>query len=154
MKLLLQVISLILLAIGCIGKEEPLVIAGAFVFIFTLIIDTFDVYQMAKRSKNDNDSKKKEDEENSPKITNNVPSWIFGAIGLGAFGFGQLAKDNDIYTLSGCIIWVGLLFFYFLNGIIIQNVTGIELRMGYGGWYIPKKRNKSHPRYDNKKKRS
>jgi len=61
MKLLLQVISLILLAIGWISKDEPLAVAGAIIVILTLIIDTFDVYQMAKKYKNDSNEEKIKD---------------------------------------------------------------------------------------------
>jgi tellurite resistance protein TehA-like permease len=81
----------------------------------------------------------------------NILCGLIGIVGLGAFGFGQLVKENDVYTLSGCIIWVGTLFFYFLSGIIVQNVTGVELRMGYGGWYTPKKRKRYSSKYNKKK---
>lgn len=70
------------------------------------------------------------------------------------------AIEDDNYFWSGLTIWVGSLFFYVLNGVIIREITKIPLRMGYGGWYVSHRsgrrsslHSKAYNKYHRKKRR-
>jgi len=51
---------------------------------------------------------------------------------------GMDSQDGLFYT--GTIIWMGAIMIWFFGGVIIRHVTGIPLKFGYGGWYVPRSR--------------
>ena len=128
MKLLLLIISLVLLLIGWISINQPIAITGAIVFIFYKLIDTFDIYRMAKMYRDGRDEEWMKADNKLKKVENFLNGLIVVVAMLAAI-FG---------ALSGYIIFFGAIFFYLLLGIIARNVAGIKLRMGYGGYYIPR----------------
>jgi hypothetical protein len=47
---------------------------------------------------------------------------------------------RDVFTYSGMMIWIGTIVSYFLGGVIVDIVAEIPLKMGYGGWYVDRRR--------------
>ena len=75
-------------------------------------------------------------------IADQVAQWIDGAItltGLGLVVVNQSSETNG-YAVAGLIIWGGAVACYFVSGIIVREVGGVPLSMGYGGWAIRRNR--------------
>jgi hypothetical protein len=71
-------------------------------------------------------------------LTEHITSALNGAIlfgGLIAFMIGGDDGDRGVFR-AGAIIWIGGIAIWFISGIIVREVAGIPLRMGYGGWHI------------------
>ena len=71
-------------------------------------------------------------------LTEHLGSVLNGVIlfgGLIAFIIGGDGHDSPLF-LPGAIIWLGGVAIWFVAGIIVREVAGIPLRMGYGGWRV------------------
>lgn len=142
MKLTLLLVSAGLILWGLLYDPHFLTIFGAVVFIFTEVTDLLSIYRLAKEYKVGTDIQKVN---NKQEITKTLAKWIEGLIvitGLIMILIGAGEENNDILT-TGLIIWIGEIIIYFIGGIIVQWVTDLPLKYGYGGWYISRKSRKT-----------
>lgn len=138
MKLILLIFSAGLILWGLFYDPHFLTIFGAVVFIFAEVFDLLSIYRLAKEYKVGTDIQKVS---NKQEITTTLAKWIEGLIvitGLIMILIGTGEENNYILT-TGLIIWIGVIIIYFIGGIIVQWVTDLSLKYGYGGWYISRK---------------
>jgi len=141
MRIILLLIVIGLLIVGWLGGQKPYALIGAFLFILTYSFELVAIYHDSKLYSKGID--KEGDEKEKKKISKILEKWLSGLIvisGLIAFCIGK-DNQNNIF-LTGGIIWIGTIVIWFISGIIVKEVTGIPLRMGYGGWYIHRPRKK------------
>ncbi len=134
MKLILILISITVLVYGSVTSNLILNIMGAGVFVVLLVVDLIENIIKIKRmriSPSDNET-----EEMSKDRLANILQQIVMFAGLVGMGMGQILEGEDVWSWPGLIIWGGAILFYVINGVVVKAITGIPLRMGYGGWYV------------------
>jgi len=140
MKIAAYFLSMGLLAYGWADRNMPFSLAGASLYLLTLVVILIEAFRSSRAYRANNEVYV------SPPGT--VEKWLGGLItlvGLGAFCYGAPDFDDrskDMFVIPGMMIWVGSVVSFFFVGWIIQLVAGIPLRMGYGGWYVPRRRPK------------
>ena len=97
---------------------------GSLVFILTLVADNIQDYRDAKKLSRGLTIYKRRG------IAHTLGG-LFFFVGLGGF---------ILFPVAGAIIFVGIVVSYFVSGVVGQEVGGIPLRMGYGGWYVARRR--------------
>jgi TM2 domain-containing membrane protein YozV len=141
MKIILMVLSILFLTIGLVAGKFLINMIGAGAFIIYLVIDLIDNYKCAKRLMKSLSSPSNEETEKSSndKLTNILGS-IVTFTGLMLLCVGHISKGEDVWSWPGLTIWGGAILFYFFNGVMVREITGIPLRMGYGGWYVARRK--------------
>ena len=71
-----------------------------------------------------------------------IGNFIRGAISLAGLVLAIISSEGGTsgYAIAGCLIWGGAIACYFLSGVILREVGGIPLSMGYGGWKVRRTR--------------
>jgi hypothetical protein len=134
MKLILILVSLLLLVYGSITSNLIPNIIGAGAFILLLVVDLIENIITIKRrwiSPQNNGLH----ETLKDKLTD-ILAPIVTVAGLVGICVGQTLEGEDVWSLPGGIIFGGALLFYLVNGWVMRAMTGVPLRMGYGGWYV------------------
>ena len=124
----------LLLSLGLLLSLSLVVFVSSLIYALYCIVDLFFVYKTA--------TSLRDRQEAQPPISfrERVESWIGQLIALA--GLILFLVDSSFKThigISGIIIWGSAIIAYLLSGFILQEVGGIPLRMGYGGWDIRKK---------------
>jgi predicted ABC-type exoprotein transport system permease subunit len=131
MKLFFLFISAALLSFGWFKAGERFAIAGALLFILIEAIDLALIYRSAKLFRADD--WKPDEKRGVIKTMSDVVRGLIVFAGL----FSMLSGHA-----SGTIIWVGTIICWLLAGWITREVVGIPLKMGYGGWYVQRKKSR------------
>lgn len=139
------------LLFGLLLRNEVSVIVAAVVYASLGIVGLYQTYRHAKAYRHTNVSpekmckseKLKHIEKEEQTYAEKITEWIGGAITFTGLFLVIASKDNGMsgYGIGGWIIWGGAIFCYFLSGIIMREVGGIPLSMGYGGWKVRFTRN-------------
>ena len=111
-------------------------LAGAILFTFVETFDLFHIYQVAKLIRA---GESPLEASTAEKFGDRIRGIII-LIGFVVFLFTQ-DRSADGYYIAGLIIWGGGIVFWFLTGIILREVGGVPLRMGYGGWAVRRGKN-------------
>jgi hypothetical protein len=121
---------------GFAAQWPPPILAGAVLHAFVGLCDLFRVYRIAKLIRAGSCP-------TGVSTVEKVGKWIDGAISLTGLGLVVVTQDRptDGYTIAGWIMWGGALICWFASGIILREVGGVPLSMGYGGWAVPRGRN-------------
>ncbi len=71
-------------------------------------------------------------------IADRIAYWIGAVILLASLaGTAMGSKDGEgAFFVPGAIIWLGAIAVWVISGVIVREVAGIPLRMGYGGWHV------------------
>lgn len=140
MKFILLFISASLLVVGLLDGDQPTVTIGATLFILIQIGGLISVYRFSKGYQLPKDQNKTE-LSNKRNLMGTLSRYLEGIILLLGLIIMMLDGKNELF-LPGAIIWIGEIVVYFLGGIIVEYITGIPLRFGYGGWQIDFRRKK------------
>ena len=124
-----------LLTGGVVQKEESLWIMGTVLFLTLEFLSLFGDYKAAKQFHHGTLQP-----DDSRSLLANLTKWARWAIVFGGLGLSVAGHP------AGLLIWSGVVVCYLLSGEIFQHVTGVPLRMGYGGWEFrrPPKRRRRH----------
>ena len=123
-KVSLLLISAGVLLVGLLARSEDLAIAGACIYLLKLLIDLAAEYRRAKFFRAGRWK---------PNQTRRLLDVAAVRLQQGMTLTGLVLAVLE-YN-SGLIIWAGSAITWFIAGVIAQNVAGIPLRMGYGGWH-------------------
>lgn len=134
MRFLLNVLSLGLLVVGFIGNNSEIAVSGSTVYLLAQAFYLYDSYHHSKKFANNRDATINPAKKSS--FVDRMTSLLEGTVII----FGLIAMVSGRAVTAGAIIWFGAIFVYFLWGIIIEIITGIPLRFGYGGWEIRRNR--------------
>jgi len=138
MKLALLLLSSGLLITGLINDSQSILVTGAILFMPTQLINLVWIYRSSKQYKTNVDQIELSEKNN---FLDTLSKWLEGIItffGLIIMAIG-IEYGHGLFV-AGAIIWIGVIVTYFLAGTIIRHVTGMPLRMGYGGWHIYRRR--------------
>ncbi len=119
------------LLFGFVWHDAGFVIGGAAIHLLLGIADLFFYYRAAKLLRAGT--------QEFPPQQPRVAGWINGAITL--TGLVLLIVGSGGYAMGGWIIWLGAIVCWLSAGIILREVGGMPLSMGYGGWAIRRTRN-------------
>ncbi len=119
--------------LGLLFRSVEAVLAGAVIHFVMGVADVFRVYREAKALRRDEAAPLPTYE---PAIR--MSRRLDGAITIVGLILVAVAHRTgaDNYAVAGAIIWVGALGCYFISGVIVREVGGIPLSMGYGGWTV------------------
>jgi Ca2+/Na+ antiporter len=135
-KLLLSLVAIILLGYSLIFNRVDIAIMGAIIFLLGQLYSLYDTYSMSKKYAAG------EEVENISKnhtYQNRISNFFDGAIVI--LGLLIMVMSKEL-MLAGALIWLGEIVIYFVVGIIIENVTSIPLRFGYGGWQVDRRKHR------------
>jgi len=131
-----MIVSAAAILSGLLCHYAPLVIVGAVIHLAYGVADLFQHYHDSKLFRSDTlpdlDST----------ISVRVTKWIEGTITLTGLVL-VIATQRNVssgYAIAGYVIWLGALVCYLVAGWIAQEVGGVPLRMGYGGWEIRRRK--------------
>lgn len=134
MRLTAYVLTAGLLVYAVAAHNGTIATLGAVIFALALIPELFSIYKDAQAHRAGSASAS----ENAHHGLRDVAEqWLGTAIVLA--GLGLLVFGSEL-VLAGAVIWMGTIAAWFLSGVIFSRVTGIPLKMGYGGWYVPYRR--------------
>lgn len=123
-----------LLAYAVVAHNGTIATLGAVIFVLALIPELFSIYKDAQAHR----AASATGSENAHHGLRDVAEeWLGTAIVLAGLGLFVLGRE---LAPAGAIIWIGTIAAWFLSGVIFSHVTGIPMRMGYGGWYVPYRR--------------
>jgi hypothetical protein len=118
-------------------------VTGADFYLLPLVLYLVDLVhsRRAYRAKKQVDIDERHPE---PGIVEKILSTLilFGGLGALIYGASDYDPSKDVWWIPGAFIWVGSILFLLVGGCIVRGVAGIPLRFGYGGWYIPGRRQK------------
>ena len=124
------------IAFGFALQWTPPIVAGAVLHATMGLCDLFRIYRIAK-------SIRPYTSPPEPSTVDRVGRWIDGTITITGLvlAVATLDRPTDGYAIAGRIIWGGAIICYLLSGIILREVGGVPLSMGYGGWAVRRGRN-------------
>jgi len=137
MKLSALLLSACLVSIGLGIRDPRLLLIGSAIFLSLVIADLFLCYR---------DSKLFRAKALSPSVDetflSRISRWLDSGISLTGLVLLVITSDKeaDTYSIAAWIIWGGTILRWFLCGIIVSVIGGLPLKMGYGGWYVPRPR--------------
>ncbi len=134
MKLILLLISTSLLIFGFLNKNQLILITGAVCFILIQTATLVWIYRSSKQYRTNPNQIESQNKRKFVDIFSKIIENIIIFSGLIAMIIDN-ENEHGLFV-AGAIIWIGIIVIYFLGGVIIRCVTGIPLRMGYGGWYV------------------
>ncbi len=138
MRLVFVLVIVIVLAIGVAVREELITAIGVGIYIMYQIVDlVYSLWQL-KRPVKAQTEEKPPDEELKKSPLEKITNIIEGILPISGFIILAMGQPGP-----GLALWVSAILFYFIAGVVFQHVTGTQLRMGYGGWYTPRKRKQS-----------
>ncbi len=133
LKLLLAIIVASVILLGVICGRAELVLAGALLDLLFGIIELFHFYKKARLLRAGT--------EGPVEVSGKsfcVAKWTQRAIALTGLVLVIVTQDEETsgYSIAGWIIWCGTLVRYYVFGVIMREVGGVPLSMGYGGWAV------------------
>ena len=134
LKTFVLLIAFFLLIAGWEAKEGFYSFTAAILYLVMLLYELVLLIIELKKNKRQNSKEEKEPKTLFQKIAISLEAVIMFS-GLIAYGL----RREPLMT-SGMIIWIGTIIIYFLSGLVFKTITGIPLKMGYGGWYSPSKK--------------
>jgi len=149
LKFIILLLSIGLLSFGWAGNIKLVAIAGAIIYLSAYVIDIIKFLTSKPHHKGDTTAEATENghDKDILQIFEKVLEALILFTGLGTFLYGVEGEFKEIWALPGAIIWCGTLLLYLIDGIIFRETTGIPIRMGYGGWYIPRSRRRPRSGY-------
>ncbi|MEX6689679.1 hypothetical protein QTN47_19395 [Danxiaibacter flavus] len=131
-KLIFLVGSSVCISLGWTRGALSLAIVGGTLYLLALVLGFVSLVFESQRFRKSDLPIKKE----SVSVLSTINKVLEGIICLsGLISF--LVKDS-LFSITGGIIWLGTIAVYVLCGIAINTIAGIPMKMGYGGWYVPK----------------
>jgi hypothetical protein len=134
MRLATYIVCAGLLAYAVVAYSRAIATLGACIFALALIPELFSIYRDAQAHRAGSRSRDADAHDGLRVV---AEKWLGTAIVL--LGLGLLVFGRQL-LLAGAIIWMATIVAWLLSGIIFSHVTGVPLRMGYGGWYVPPRR--------------
>jgi hypothetical protein len=133
MRIRLAILSCAAAAIlfGIALRWTPPIIAGAVLHAFVGLCDLFRFYHTAKLIRAGSRPIEISTAERFGK-------WIDGTISLTGLVLVVVTQNRptDGLSVAGWIMWGGAIICWFVSGIILREVGGVPLSMGYGGWAV------------------
>jgi hypothetical protein len=123
---------------GLVWQTPSFAVGGAVIHLLAGFADLFLLYRTAKLIRAGT-----VDPAAQTGLADRIAGWIDGAITLTGLVLVVVTQKSETsgYAVAGWLIWGGAIACYFLSGIILREVGGVPLSMGYGGWAIRRIRN-------------
>ncbi len=140
MRLAALITSAGLLAYAFVAHQASMAIVGAIVYVLGSALGLRAMYRAAKAHQAGVEDAWTRDVHRA--LTARIANVLNGVIlfgGLIAFMLGGDGHDRALFLVGG-IIWLGGIAIWFVAGVIVREVAGIPLRMGYGGWQVGRPR--------------
>lgn len=138
MKIRLAILSCAAAALlfGLVLQWPPSIVTGALLYAMVGFFDLFRLYRIAKLIRAGTCPM-------DVTTAERVGKWIEGAICLTGLVLVVVTQDRptDEHSIAGWIIWGSAIICWFSSGIILKEVGGVPLSMGYGGWAVRRGKN-------------
>lgn len=135
LKALFLIISAALIGFGWMMKVEIISTSGAILYLAISLVDLAYLIKESKKYRNGTWEDKKESQ-NLMQHFNQILGGIIVIAGLAATAISEVS----LFNTPGMIIWIGSILIYVVFGIVIQLITNLPLKIGYGGWFISRSR--------------
>lgn len=131
LKLLVVSVAAVGILIGLLFGRVEYVLASAGFYLVHGVFELFHVYQEARLLRAGGAAPVRA-RGTLPRTT----KWVEGAVLLTGFGLLIFTRGEETkgYSIAGWIIWGSAIITYFIFGVIMRDVGGVPLNMGYGGW--------------------
>ncbi len=177
LKLTVSIIVSGLLGLGWLTANEWLAIAGSILFIAAIVTDlAITTFREGEKQSPPPripfhvlyHSQRVTPNQNTPTVEpaggaqtkksyqDKLTEWINNSLGLAGLValFIGMANEGDetvylLFFVPGAIISGGIIVLYVAAGVLAQKITGVQLKFGYGGWYVPRlgeRRRRRRPR--------
>jgi biotin transporter BioY len=127
MKLITLLATCLILVIGWITYNRHIAIAGGVLFLAGELGNLILSYRAAVFYREGQDEKWLKEQTQSQEIVDGAWNWLF-AVGLVSWFVGGASK-NEAMEISGIMLYAGRIVSYLIGGFIVQNVSGVPLRM-------------------------
>ena len=125
-----------LFSVGWLTGLSVLALAGAGLYVLTIGIELILVYRESKQYLS---AEGQSEKPGAKQIwAQRLEVWLDGLIPIA--GMVAVLVDRPGFSLPGAVVFLAAMVGYFAGGVIVQVVAGIPLRMGYGGWYVARRR--------------
>lgn len=136
MRLLMAMVSASGVLFGLLLERAEIVVAGAILHLSLGIVDLLYLYGDAKRLRAGTETPVA-----VRKKSFRIAEWVEGTMAfVGLFLMVWHADERNGYFAAGCMVWGGAVACYFVSGVIIKDVGGVPLSMGFGGWAVRRDR--------------
>jgi hypothetical protein len=135
-RLAAMVASAGLLACAVVMRQVIFATVGAILFVLGSALQLVVVFDASKRYRAG--ASDVWADEKARGIADRIAYWIGAGILLaGLVGTVAGSKNGGgTFFVPGAIIWLGAIAVWVISGVIVREVAGIPLRMGYGGWHV------------------
>jgi hypothetical protein len=140
MRLISVSVVLALLIVGLIAESFTLTVVGAIGFVILSGLRLIGTYESSRKFRDGRYAREDRDSRSLVESTARRIEGIILVAGLVATAASIVGEAAGYVAVPGMIIWIGGVAIWFIRGVIIREVTGIPLEMGYGGWYVARKR--------------
>lgn len=135
-KLIFLIICTVLIIYAWNINSESILMAAAILYLSTLTIGLVSLIYDSKKYRDgkfilENPALRK-------KLIDITISLLEGLILV--FGLVAMISKNEGITLVGTVIWFGAFGIYLFYGLVAKSITYLPLKMGYGGWFLPRPR--------------